>query len=119
MVRVSTYSSVGPYNMVITGDNLYNEREQLQLNCLSEGGPVLEYTWLLSGDIIPNVNTSTLTINSVTTTDRGKYTCNITNIAGNTSNTITVYSKSLHHIEAYRIYCMPLNFDKLGELLQI
>ena len=81
------------------GDNLYNRGEQLQLNCLSEGGPVLEYTWLLSGNTIPNANTDTLTINSVSTTHAGDYTCNVTNDAGTDSNTITVYSKSL-------LYCM-------------
>ena len=77
------------------GEILYNQGEQLQLNCLSEGGPVLEYTWLFSGNIIPNANTSTLTINDVTTTHAGDYTCNVTNNAGTDSYTITVYSKSL------------------------
>ena len=77
------------------GDILYNQGEQLQLNCSSEGGPVLEYTWLLSDNIIPNANVSTLTINSVTTTYGGDYTCNITNSAGTDSDTITVYSKLL------------------------
>ena len=77
------------------GDNLYDQGDQLQLNCLSEGGPVLEYTWLLSDDIIDNANTSTLTINNVSTTDGGDYTCNVTNNAGYQSNNITVYSKSV------------------------
>ena len=81
------------------GDNLYDQGEQLQLNCLSEGGPVLEYTWLFSGNTIPNANTSTLTINNVNTTNGGNYTCNVTNDAGTDSNTITVYSKSL-------LYCI-------------
>ena len=75
------------------GDNLYNQGEQLQLNCSSVGGPVLEYTWLLSGDTIPNANTRTLTINNVNTTYAGDYTCNVTNDAGTDSDTITVYSK--------------------------
>lgn len=75
------------------GDNLYNQGEQLQLNCLTEGGPVLEYTWLFSGDVIPNANTDTLTIDNVDTTHAGDYTCNVTNDAGYQSNTITVYSK--------------------------
>ena len=77
------------------GDNLYNRGEQLQLNCLSEGGPVLEDAWFLSGDMISNANTSTLTINNVNTTHAGDYTCNVTNNAGYQSNTITVYSKSI------------------------
>ena len=79
------------------GDNLYNQGEQLQLNCSSEGGPVLEYTWLLSGNTIPNANASTLTITNVNTIRAGDYTCNVTNNAGYQSNGITVYSKSLYH----------------------
>ena len=75
------------------GDNLYDRGEQLQLNCSSEGGPVLEYTWLFSGDTISNANTSTLTINSVNTTHAGDYTCNVTNNAGYQNNTFTVYGK--------------------------
>ena len=92
------HSIVAPYNVIIMGDNLYNQGENLQLNCSSDGGPVLEYTWLFSGDVIPNANTSTLTINSVTSTDGGNYICDVTNIAGNANNIITVYSKSLLHI---------------------
>ena len=88
-----TFSTVAPYNVVVMGDNLYNQGEQLQLNCLSEGGPVLEYTWLFSGDIIPNANTSTFTIDNVNTIYAGDYTCNVTNNAGYQSNTVTVYSK--------------------------
>ena len=75
------------------GDNLYSRGEQLQLNCLSEGGPILEITWLLSGDVIPNANTNTLTIDNVNTTHAGDYTCNVTNDAGTDVNIITVYSK--------------------------
>ena len=83
------YSSVAPYNVVVMGNTLYryNRGEQLQLNCSSEGGPVLEYTWLLSDNIIPNANTSTLTIDNVNT---GDYTCNVTNSAGTESDSITV-----------------------------
>ena len=94
---VHVFHLVAPYNIVVMGDNLYNEGEQLQLNCSSEGGPVLEYTWLLSGNIIPNAKTGTLTINNVNTTHAGDYTCNVTNDAGYQSNGITVYSKLLYH----------------------
>ena len=81
--------------MTITGDNLYSQGEQLQLNCSSEGGPVLEYTWLLSGNTIPNANNSTLTIDNVNATHAGDYTCNVTNNAGYQNYTVTVYSKLL------------------------
>ena len=94
-MQFSICFTVAPYNVVIVGDNVYNQGEQLQLNCSSEGGPMLEYTWYFSGDIIPNANTSTLTINNVNTTHAGDYTCSVTNDVGTDSDTITVYSKSL------------------------
>ena len=107
--------SVAPYNVVVMGDNLYNQGEQLQLNCSSEGGPVLEYTWFLSGGMIPNANTSILTINNantsiltitnVNTTNAGDYSCNVTNNAGTDNNTITVYSKSVVYSVTLRM-CM-------------
>ena len=75
------------------GNTLYNHGEQLQLNCSSEGGPVLEYIWLLSDIIIPNFSTSTVTIDYVSTSHAGDYTCKVTNSAGTDSVSITVYSK--------------------------
>ena len=77
------------------GDNTYSQGQQLHLNCSSEGGPLLEYTWIFSDDVIPNENNSTLTIDNVTTTDGGDYTCNVTNDAGVDYNTIIVYSELL------------------------
>ena len=77
--------------MVVTGDNLYNRGEQLQLNCSSEGGPELEYTWYFSGNSI--ANTSTLTIDDVSTTDAGNYTCSVNNSAGINNSSVTVYSE--------------------------
>ena len=87
--------SVAPYNVTITGDNLYNETEDLELTCLSEGGPELVYIWSFSGNIIVNATDSTLVIEDVGTADGGDYTCNVTNNAGYQSDNITVYSKSL------------------------
>ena len=88
-----TCFSVAPYNVVVMGNILYNQGEQLQLNCSSGGGPVLDYTWLLSDIIIPNANTSTVTIDNVSTSHAGDYTCKVTNSAGTDSDSITVYSK--------------------------
>ena len=86
---------VAPYNVVVMGDNLYSQGDQLQLNCSSEGGPQLEYTWTFSGSIITNTNSNILTIDNVTTSNGGDYTCNVTNNAGSDNNTITVYGKFL------------------------
>ena len=89
----ATCFSVAPYNPVVMGNTLYNQGEQLQLNCSSGGGPVLDYTWLLSDIIIPNANTITVTIDNVSTSHAGDYTCKVTNSAGTDSDSITVYSK--------------------------
>ena len=87
--------SVAPYDVVVMGDNTVTQGQQLQLNCSSEGGPQLEYTWIFSDDVIPNENTNTLTFNNVNTTNGGNYTCNVTNAAGVDNDTITVYSELL------------------------
>ena len=77
------------------GDNLYNQSEDLELTCLSEGGPELVYIWSFSGYIIDNATDSTLVIEDVSTTDGGDYACNVTNNAGTDDYAVTVYSKSL------------------------
>ena len=70
---------------------MYPQGEQLVLNCLSEGGPQLEYSWIFEDDEIGN--TSTLTIDNVNPSNGGNYTCNVTNDAGYDSDTIAVYSE--------------------------
>ena len=85
--------SVAPYNVAIAGDNTYSQGEQLELSCSSEGGPELEYTWTFSNGMINNANTSMLTIADLTTYNGGEYTCSVSNDAGSSMDTITVYSK--------------------------
>ena len=85
--------SVAPYDVIVMGDNTYTKGQQIQLNCFSEGGAQLEYTWIFLDYIIPNQNDNTLTIDNVTTTDGGVYTCNVTNDAGADYDTVTVYSE--------------------------
>ena len=70
---------------------MYSQGEQLVLNCLSEGGPQLEYSWIFEDNEI--ANTSTLTIDNVNPSNGGNYTCNVTNDAGYDSDTIAVYSE--------------------------
>ena len=92
------FHTVAPYDVMIMGENMYNQGDSLMLNCSSEGGPELEYTWLFAGSMIANTNT--LIIDNVNTTHGGDYTCNVTNNAGYQNNSITVYSElkysSLH-----------------------
>ena len=70
---------------------MYSQGEQLVLNCLANGGPQLEYAWIFEGNEI--ASTPTLTIDNVTASNGGDYTCNVTNDAGYDNNNITVYSK--------------------------
>ena len=70
---------------------MYPQGDQLMLNCLSEGGPRLEYSWIFLGNQI--ASTPILTIDNVNATNGGEYTCNVTNEAGSESDTVTVYSK--------------------------
>jgi len=76
----------------------------LTINCTSQGSPPDTFTWRKdSGPIVQSTSISTVThtntsavfradysINSVTTSDSGTYTCTVTNPIGSDSETITV-----------------------------
>ena len=80
----------------------------LTMNCTSRGSPPDTFTWRKdSGPIVQSTSTTTVThtdtsavfranysINSVTTSDSGTYTCTVTNPIGSDSETITVTGKS-------------------------
>ena len=73
------------------GVRRYPYGSDIELNCTSEGGPQLEFTWIFSNSTIDN--DAMLNISSATVTNGGDYTCNVTNNAGFSSNTTTVYSE--------------------------
>ena len=83
--------SVAPYNVTALGNNLYFQGDQLVLNCTSEGGPQLQYSWVFLGESISN--TSMLIIDIVNTSHGRDYICIVTNIAGSDNDTVTVYSE--------------------------
>ena len=76
----------------------------LTLSCTSQGSPPDTFTWRKdSGPMVQSTSITTVThsntsavfsadysINSVTTSDSGTYTCTVTNPIGNDSETITV-----------------------------
>jgi len=78
------------------GDNSYGIGYQLELNCSSEGGPDLEYSWSRTNTFstTTTTNTKTLTINDLATADGGNYTCTVTNDAGTSNYTITINGES-------------------------
>ena len=91
MLLCISFISVAPYDIEINGTRRYPYGSNIELNCTSEGGPQMEYTWIfLNGTI--DIDTM-LNINNATVTNGGDYTCNVTNNAGFSSNTTTVYSE--------------------------
>ena len=98
MLRLfSSLFSVAPYDTKVLGNISYSQGDQLTLNCTSEGGPQLEYSWEFLGDVISN--SSMLIIDNVTTTHGGEYICIVTNNAETESEIVTVYSKLLNYID--------------------
>ena len=81
-------------------DNTYDNGDQLELNCSSEGGPDLVYSWRRNNDFSNETvtNTNTLTISDLVTVDGGDYTCTVTNDAGSNNTTVTVYGESSRHL---------------------
>ena len=82
-----------------------NVGDPLMLSCTSQGSPPDTFTWRKDNDptvplstsinAVDHTNTSAVfranySINSVTTSDSGTYTCNVTNPIGSNSATITV-----------------------------
>ena len=96
VLPLAFFHVVAPYDVDIMGDNMYPLGSQLELNCSSEGGPDLEYSWSRMMNDFSNdttTNNSTLTISDLATVDGGNYTCTVTNDAGTNSTTATVYSE--------------------------
>ena len=85
------YFLVVPYNVEITGIRRYPYMSNIELNCTSEGGLQLEYSWIFLNNSIDN--DYMLSIISATVSNGGDYTCNVTNNAGFDSNATTIYSE--------------------------
>ena len=106
------FYAVTPYDVNIIGNNTYPHGSQLQLHCSSEGGPQLEYSW--SSPNSSYTTTNNLTISNVTTLDGGNYTCTVTNDAGSSSNTVTVYGELVHitHVSILLSVCVELGVSE-------
>ena len=95
------------------GNNLYSQGDQLELNCTSEGGLQLQYSWVFLDELISN--TSMLIIDDVNTTHGGDYTCSVTNMAGSENDTIIVYSELfvnlvMHSVDYSHVILMNYNY---------
>ena len=61
------------------------------MNCLSEGGPDLRYSWRKNGADECLSSTNTLAIGNLSMANAGDYTCTVTNDAGSGNHSITIY----------------------------
>ena len=92
----TSYQIVAPFNVTIHGSTFYEFGDTLELNCTSEGSPVLQYSWnrkTRSGNLFPagtTINSNTIIINNLAIRDGGSYTCTVSNEAGSFNLTTTV-----------------------------
>ena len=65
--------------------------------CQAQGGPDNMFEWTVNGSALTNATIistsmqSTLTIDNISASDGGEYTCTVSNLAGNASNSSTLY----------------------------
>ena len=60
--------------------------KNVTLTCTSEGGPTLNYIWILPDDT--NVTSNMLSVNNVMMNDTGEYICIVTSEAGIASTSV-------------------------------
>ena len=71
--------SVSPLNMA------FNRGDNVTLNCSTLGGPDNTYQWQRNGTDLDNETMQSITITHISALDGGKYTCVVSNAAGNDS----------------------------------
>lgn len=64
---------------------------RLELNCSAVGQPAPSYAWTHPSDAASFTNTSIYSIKSVTSVDKGLYTCNVSNSMGTVAVNFTVH----------------------------
>ena len=69
----------------------YSYGNDIELTCTSEGGPQLEYNWIILDQEVGGY--FVLNISNASISNGGNYICNVTNVAGYATNATTVYSE--------------------------
>ena len=105
----NVYSLVSPEGSVqLINETLTKQGGTFSLECRAEGGPNNQHVWyhrgvLLADTSVLNITSSSNETDSISilsvsnvdaATDKGDYTCNVTNMAGSESKTSTVVGKS-------------------------
>ncbi len=80
---------------MLSPDQLYSRGSNVVLLCVVQGGPRNSIQWLLNKEVLSeeliSSNVSMLTLLNVTGADGGMYTCNVTNRAGTSNATTSVF----------------------------
>ena len=87
---INFHPSVEPYDLSVEANPGLELTfgENVTLTCTSEGGPTLDYIWILPDDT--NVTSDMLFVNNVMMSDTGEYTCIVTSEAGIASTSVTL-----------------------------
>ncbi|KAM7419672.1 hypothetical protein PAMA_016659 [Pampus argenteus] len=80
----------------------------LHLNCSAVGNPAPSYTWKLPSDKPSSINSSILTIESVSWEHGGQYVCNVSNDVNNVTVMFNVEVKG-----QFKLYRVMIGFDNI------
>ncbi len=69
----------------------YSQGANVTLTCTAMGGPDNTFQWLQNDMVIQSETTPTLTLTNVVATNGGAYTCMVTNTAGTSNATTSVF----------------------------
>ena len=83
--------AVSPASVIIPGITVASRGDDVNLLCSSKGGPGNHYQWLMEGANLPEENSTMLVRHQVSSSHGGDYTCLVSNAAGTSSATITLY----------------------------
>ncbi len=91
--------------------------ESESFNCSALGGPGNMFSWMRLHDSMMVGNMSSLTVSVSSATDGGQYRCDVTNLAGNDFDTVTLNGELLY------IHCLhgdlSFAYQQLNQLLLV
>ena len=82
---------MAPFIFTISDNQTYTRGDNVTLTCQVLGGPSLYYQWQFKGEDIMGENTQSLYLENVDASHGGQYTCSVSNSAGNTSASTSVF----------------------------